>query len=127
MDVRRAKDDVKLDAAVYDNLGVALRKRRHRSPRAEQPSVEEVRAGAAGLERERTEAQHLHLEAHLDETPLERLELKLDWGLSTCLCSTQTRVRCSMGPAPNGPEGVWVRGFVVRTNSGWCVCVSWYI
>src|SRR5688572_19681603 len=65
--VRRAEQDVEADARFVDGIGVARRQLGQRSAAVEAAGVEEIRAFAAGLQRECAEAQGLRAEGEGEE------------------------------------------------------------
>merc|ERR1719174_2640725 len=68
--VGRAEEAIELHAAGHDRVRVELAEPGERAPRVEEAGVEEVRGGAARLQRELAEAEHILLESELDEAPL---------------------------------------------------------
>lgn len=71
--VGRAEQDVEVDSAVDHRLGVEASQAGQRQAAVEQAGIEEIGAGAPGLEGELTEAQNPALDGETNEIALIRL------------------------------------------------------
>ena len=68
--IGRAKQQVEIDAGVHQGFGVEAPQQRKITPGIKQAGIEEVRAGAAGLQGELAEFQYLLVKRELDKLAL---------------------------------------------------------